>query len=195
MTSRYAQLAFTDAVRAHQEEHRSRRSYARLEEGPRTPDVLSSAEAGFIKDRDSFYLASTGADGWPYIQHRGGPRGFLHVLDERTIAFADFRGNKQYITVGNLDGDDRVSLMLMDYPHRARLKILGHAHTSDDPELLEKLTDPNYPGRPERAIVIRVEAYDWNCQQHITPRFSADELQPLRLRIEELETALREATA
>jgi predicted pyridoxine 5'-phosphate oxidase superfamily flavin-nucleotide-binding protein len=190
MTSRYAQLAFTDAVRSHQEEHNSRRSYARLEEGPQTPDVLGSAEAGFIEDRDSFYLASTGADGWPYIQHRGGPQGFLHVLDEHTIAFADFRGNKQYITVGNLDGDDRVSLMLMDYPHRARLKILGHAHTSDDPELLERLTDSDYPGRPERAIVIRIEAYDWNCQQHLTPRFSAEELQPLRLRIEELEARL-----
>jgi len=180
MTRRYAQLAFTEAVRAHQEEHHSRHSYARLEQGPQTPDALGPDEAGFIADRDSFYLASTGADGWPYLQHRGGPQGFLHVLDGQTIAFADFRGNKQYITVGNLDGDDRVSLMLMDYPHRARLKILGRAHTSDDPDLLERLTDPLYQGRPERAIVIRIEAYDWNCQQHITPRYSAPELQAIR---------------
>ncbi|MFI6448599.1 pyridoxamine 5'-phosphate oxidase family protein [Kitasatospora sp. NPDC050543] len=193
MTSRFAQLAFTESVRSRQEQHHSRDAYARLEQGPPVPDRLSEAEADFIATRDSFYLASVGEDGWPYVQHRGGPEGFLRVLDPGTIAFADFRGNRQYITTGNLLGNDRVALLLMDYPRQARLKILGRARVVEppSPELLEALTPGDYRARIERAVVITVEAYDWNCRQHIRPRFTIEEVEsavaPLRERLAELD--------
>jgi len=152
------------------------------------------AEASFIGARDSFYLASVSESGWPYIQHRGGPRGFLKVLDAKTLAFADFRGNRQYISLGNIAADDRVGLFLMDYPNRARLKVLAHMQAvalSDHPDLAERLATPGYRGKAERAMVLRLEAFDWNCAQHITPRFTVDETvaaaAPLRARIAELE--------
>jgi predicted pyridoxine 5'-phosphate oxidase superfamily flavin-nucleotide-binding protein len=152
------------------------------------------AEAAFIAARDSFYLASVSENGWPYVQHRGGPQGFLRVVDERTLTFADFRGNRQYISLGNIGADDRVCLFLMDYPNRARLKVLAHMRSvglSDDPELAERLAMPGYRGKPERAMVLKLEAFDWNCAQHITPRFTIEEIlaavAPLRSRIAELE--------
>lgn len=166
---------------------------------------FTPAEAAFIAERDSFYLASVSENGWPYVQHRGGPPGFLKLLDDRTLGFADFRGNRQYISLGNVAADDRVCLFLMDYPNRARLKILAHMHAVDlgeAPELAERLALPDYRGKPERAMVLRLEAFDWNCAQHITPRFTMDEtlaaVAPLRMRIAELETevaALRDGRA
>ncbi len=147
--------------------------------GPKHHDRLGPDEAAFIGARDSFYIASVGETGWPYIQHRGGPKGFLRILDETTIGFADFSGNRQYVSVGNIAGDDRVSLFLMDYPSRTRLKILGRATLVglEDAATLEKLIVPGYRARVERGLKIAVAAFDWNCPQHITPRYTLEELQ------------------
>ena len=145
-------------------------------------DRFGENEAAFISDRDSFYLASVSESGWPYVQHRGGPPGFLKVLDDRTLAFADFAGNRQYISLGNVGADDRVALFLMDYPNRARLKVLAHMHArslADDPALAERLITPGYKAKVERAFVLTLEAFDWNCSQHITPRFTGAEIEPV----------------
>ena len=194
MSHRFAELAFTDRVKAIQEQEGSRASYARFEGGEPHHDRLGAAEAAFLATRDSFYLATVSETGWPYVQHRGGPPGFLKVLDECTIGFADFRGNRQYVSLGNLGGDDRVSLILVDYPHRRRLKILGHARPVDDAATLARLTVPGYPAKVERGLLIAVAAFDWNCPQHLTPRFTEAEIAaaaaPLHARIAELEAAL-----
>jgi uncharacterized protein len=148
--------------------------------GHREFDRFTANEAAFIAARDSFYMASVSQSGWPYVQHRGGPRGFLKVLDERTLGFADFRGNLQYISLGNVTADDRVALLLMDYPNRARLKILAHLEVRElasDPELATRLALPGYKAKPERAFMLHLEAFDWNCPQHITPRYTADEIE------------------
>lgn len=194
MTHRFLEIATTPAVKAVQEAQGSRRSYARQEEGEPHHDRIGEAEAGFIAARDSFYLASVSETGWPYLQHRGGPAGFLRVLDETTLGFADLRGNRQYLSLGNLSADDRLCLFLMDYGHKARLKIFGRAQFHDlaaEPELARRLIVPGYRAVPERGVTIKVEAFDWNCPQHITPRFSEAELAPalapVRQRLEELE--------
>ncbi|MFV0128554.1 pyridoxamine 5'-phosphate oxidase family protein [Streptomyces sp. HMX112] len=194
MTSRYGQLLFTPPVQHHQREHGSRPNYAAMTAGPADADRLTASEAEFAATRTSFYLASTGSTGWPYVQHRGGPEGFLRVLDDRTLAFADYRGNKQYITTGNLDTDNRVSLFLMDYPTRTRLKILGRARTAGVeqwPDSAGDLVPGGYRATVERVVLIDVEAYDWNCPQHIQPRYTPAELEealgPIRRRITELE--------
>ncbi|MEU4722858.1 pyridoxamine 5'-phosphate oxidase family protein [Nonomuraea dietziae] len=175
MSSRFAQIAFTPGVQRHQLDHGSHRAYQRLMEGAGGADRLGDAERLFIGERDSFYLASVGESGWPYIQHRGGPRGFLRVLDEHTLGFADFRGNRQYITRGNLDHDDRVSLFLMNYANRGRLKVLGRARAvEDDPELIGRLAVEGYQGKVERAVLIDVEGFDWNCSQHIPELYPRD---------------------
>jgi hypothetical protein len=194
MGHRFAELAFTDRVRAIQEEEGSRASYARFESGEAHHERLGAAEAAFLAARDSFYLATVSETGWPYVQHRGGPTGFLKVLDASTIGFADFRGNRQYVSLGNLGGDDRVSLILVDYPRRRRLKIMGHARAVDDPATLARLAVPDYPAMVERGLLIEVAAFDWNCPQHLTPRFTEAEIAaaaaPLHARIAELEAAL-----
>ena len=162
-----------------QEHYGSRRPNARLEESPVTFDRLTEAEVAFIRERDGFYQATVGENGWPYVQFRGGPKGFLHAIDESTIAYADSRGNRQYISTGNLDADPRVSLILMDYPNRARLKIWARAEVRDAeqvPQLLDARRDPSYPAKIERAVVLHVEAFDWNCPQHIPQRFTLEEL-------------------
>jgi uncharacterized protein len=149
--------------------------------GDRAFNRFTEAEAAFVSERDSLYLASVSENGWPYIQHRGGPRGFLRILDEKTFAFADFRGNGQYISVGNVAADDRVALFLMDYPGRRRLKILAHVEAKDltrQPDLAVKLATPGYKAKAERAMLFHLEAFDWNCGQHITPRFTETELEP-----------------
>jgi len=198
----FARIAFTPAVKRIQERMGSRAAYRKAEQAGRGPDVLGEDETAFLAERDSFYLASVGEGGWPYVQHRGGPKGFVRVLDPQTLAFADFRGNRQYISVGNVGQDDRVAAIFMDYPNRTRLKVLAHASivTPDEaPEVMAKLQVPGYDARIERAILLRVEAFDWNCPQHITPRFTEEELapaiEPLRARLETLEAenrALRE---
>jgi uncharacterized protein len=177
MGHKFAEIAFTSGVQDVQEQMGSRSGYARLLGGASHHDRLGPNEAEFIAARDSFYIASVGETGWPYIQHRGGPKGFLRILDETTIGFADFRGNRQYVTVGNIAGDDRVSIFLMDYPNRTRLKILGHARQiGPDDSALERLVVPGYRARVERGLVITVAAFDWNCPQHITPRYTIEEI-------------------
>ena len=179
MGRQYAKTMFSAASKHLQEQHNSRAQYERLAERGPSDEDLDDFVREFITARDSFYLASVTVDGWPYIQHRGGPAGFLRVLDGRTLAFADFAGNKQFITSGNLASNDRVSLFLMDYPHQARLKIIGHARLvepGEDPALEAQLLVPGYPAKIERIFVISVVAYDWNCSQHITPRFSEKEI-------------------
>lgn len=182
MAYRFADLMFTPKVQKIQSDHGSRKAYARMTDGSAsTIDPLTMREAEFIEARDSFYMATVSETGWPYIQHRGGPPGFLKVIDSHTIGFADYRGNRQYVSIGNLSSDDRVSLFLMDYPNRQRLKMLGHARTIDvtsEPDLIAKLKD-NYEAKIERGILIQIEGYDWNCPQHITPRFTTAELKEM----------------
>ena len=194
MGHRFAELAFTDRVRTLQEQEGSRASYARFEGGEAHHDRLGPAEAAFLAARDSFYLATVSETGWPYVQHRGGPPGFVKVLDERTVGFADFRGNRQYVSLGNLGGDDRVALILVDYPRRRRLKLLGHARAVEDPATVARLAVEGYPAKVERGLLIEVAAFDWNCPQHLTPRFTEAEIAaaaaPLHARIAELEAAL-----
>jgi hypothetical protein len=202
MGTRFHQLAFTPAVARMQERSGSRAMYAQSETADSRGDRLGPDEIGFIADRDSFYLATVSETGWPYLQHRGGPKGFLKVLDAHTIAFADFRGNLQYVSTGNLTANDRVALLLMDYSRGLRLKMLGHAQlveAADRPALIASLRDPNYSAQVERAVLIRVEAFEWNCPQHITPRCTEQELaivlEPLKARIRELEEQVRLASA
>lgn len=192
----YHDIAFTDAVKALQNARGSRASYARFEDGPKRGDTIGPDEAAFIAARDSFYMASISETGWPYMQHRGGPQGFVRVLDEQTIGFADFAGNKQYISLGNLQHNDRVSLFFMDYANRARLKVFGRASVVDptDKAVLEKLFVPEYRARVESGLIIRIEALDWNCPQHITPRYTETDvarvIEKLTTRITELEAQL-----
>lgn len=195
-------VAFTPAVKAIQERLGSRRNYARTEQSPGWNRTITEELAGFIAERDSFYFGTATADGQPYIQHRGGKRGFLKVLDEHTLAFADFRGNRQYISMGNLSENDRAFIFLMDYPNRRRVKIWGRAEfVEDKPDLLTPLVDTDYDATPERSLVFHVEAWDVNCPQHITPRFTQEEIGPairelerrnevLRARVSELEASL-----
>lgn len=195
MGRRFAELAFTPAVRKQQQIHGSRHLYERVEQSTDLGDSLGPDEQGFLQASDGFYMASVTETGWPYIQYRGGAKGFLRVLDERTIGFADLRGNKQYISVGNLEHDGRVALFFMDYPHQSRLKILGrakvHEGTEEARKLIEQLRVPEEKSPAERAFVIHVEAFDWNCPQHITPRYTEAELakalEPMRRRIDALE--------
>ena len=179
MGHRFAALAFTDAVREVQQTLGSRAGYAAMDEGADYGHILSEREAGFIAARDSFYMASVTETGWPYVQHRGGPTGFVRILDERTIGFADFRGNRQYVSVGNVLKDDRVALFFMDYPNRTRLKLLGHVRLvgHDAADLLARLEVEDYRAAVERGFVISVEAFDWNCPQHITPRYTEPEIE------------------
>ncbi|MEU0251408.1 pyridoxamine 5'-phosphate oxidase family protein [Streptomyces sp. NPDC006184] len=199
---RYAHLAYTDSVRQVQSEQGSAAAAGRrLMEGD-APEPLTADEADFIESRDGFYLASVSETGWPYVQFRGGAPGFLHVLDERTIGYADVRGNRQYITTGNVRADGRVALFLMDYPQQRRLKIFGRASVrplEDDPALTERLSARRTPGHLERLMVIRVEGFNWNCHQHITPRYSEAELgaalDPVRARLAALEEENRRLRA
>ena len=197
MSRAYYDIAFTPAVRAMQTRMGSRSTYAPLDRADDRCDELSADEAEFIHGRDGFYQASVGDSGWPYVQFRGGPAGFLKVLDRKTIGYADFRGNVQYISVGNLQGNDRVALILMDYANQRRLKIMGRARLvdrRDDPALVARLVMPDYRANVERAVIITVEGYDWNCPQHITPRFTEVEIEvriaPLHAEIARLRDAL-----
>lgn len=195
MGRRFAELAFTPLVKEQQEQHGSRRQYARMEQMGEVDDQLGPYERKFVQERDGFYMASVSETGWPYIQFRGGAKGFLHVLDESTLGFADLRGNKQYISTGNLQHDNRVALFLMDYPTQSRLKILGrvtvHEGDAAAADLIQNLRMPGEKSVPERAVTIHVEAFDWNCPQHITPRYTQEELEeiltPVRKRLAALE--------
>ena len=176
----FGKLAFTPLVKELQERYGSRKQYERMEGSGASQDRLTDFEKEFLAGRDTFYLATTSSTGWPYVQHRGGPKGFLEVIDDRTLAFADYRGNKQYITTGNLLSDDRVAMILVDYPRQARLKILGRAEIFEGAKAemwLARVRVEGYKATIERVFVIHVEAYDWNCPQHITPRYTAEEIQ------------------
>ena len=187
MTKSFGSLVFTPAVKALQERYGSRRQYAQIE---RLADGggLGPDEKEYISERDTFYMASLGETGWPYVQHRGGPKGFLKVIDNDTVAFADFRGNKQYISSGNLMADNRVALILVDYPRQLRLKILGRVEVFEGEKAkdwLSRVRHPEYKAVTERVYVIRIEAFDWNCQQHIIPRFTVEEIKSVLEPIEE----------
>lgn len=179
MAKNFAEIAFTDVVKKLQEKHGSRRGYERMERFSKV-DGLTDHEMSFIQNRDSFYLASIGAKEFPYIQHRGGPKGFLKVLDPKRLGFIDFIGNKQYVSVGNMESNKNVSLIMIDYPTRTRLKIFAKAEVvelKDDSELYRLLNLEDYKFRPERMMVFHIEAYDWNCPQHIIPRYTVEEIQ------------------
>ncbi|MEI6069219.1 MAG: pyridoxamine 5'-phosphate oxidase family protein [Methylococcaceae bacterium] len=197
MATAFAEIAFTPSVKAAQNRYGSREANSRFELADNPRFGMTEQEIDFIGERDSFYQATVSETGWPYVQHRGGPKGFLKVLDEHTLGFADFRGNRQYLSVGNLNANDRISLILMDYPNRRRLKIWGRVrivHENENPELIAQLEVPSYRARVERGIVIHVEACEWNCPQHITQRYSKAEvdhlLTPLLLEIQSLKAQL-----
>ena len=201
MSRAYTDLAFTTAVRAMQTRMGSREAYAPLDHTDDRRDALGEREADFIEARDGFYQATVSETGWPYVQFKGGPAGFLRVINSKTIAYAAFRGNVQYISDGNLQSNDRVSIILMDYACQRRLKLLGRVRlidAKDDPALITKLTHPGYRAVIERAVIITVEAYDWNCPKHITPRFTEAEVQqrmaPLMDELAALRTALTRHT-
>lgn len=201
VSKHYPAIAFTDDVRAVQHQHGSDAFYDRKRvagKASAVPDLLTDDEKDFLAERDGFYLATVGETGWPYVQFRGGPKGFVHTPDDRSIAWADFRGNLQYISTGNLESSDRVALIAVDYAHRRRLKLFGHARivtVDQDPEFMAALSDPAYDAVVERAVVVTVEAFDWNCPQHITPRFTAAELQPVLADLTDKLTALEDENA
>ena len=190
----FLDIAATPSVCAAQQANGSGEYWASIK-GDRASDRFTEAEAAFIAERDSFYMATVSESGWPYVQHRGGPPGFIRILDDRTLGVADFRGNRQYISTGNLASDDRAALIVTDYANRRRLKIYAQVELKDlaaDPELAAKLTLPGYKAKIERGLLMHLAAFDWNCPQHITPRFSEAELDhalaPLRARLLALES-------
>ena len=192
MAKQFTNIAFTEGVKQAQTDYGSREIYQKFEQQGVSEERLTTREAEFIGARDSFYMGTVNSNNYPYIQFRGGPTGFLKVLDETTLGFVDFVGNLQYLSVGNLRENDRIFLFLMDYAHRRRLKIWGRARVIDDnPELLEGLSDPNYQAEKARVFLIKIEAFDWNCPQHIPIRYSEAEvaqmIEPLQARIRELE--------
>lgn len=201
MSKHYGSIAFTDAVTDVQREYGSDSFYGRKRVQGKAapgPDALTEQERDYLAERDSFYLATVSETGWPYVQFRGGPAGFLRAIDDHTIGWADFRGNLQYISTGNLAGQDRVALIAVDYAHRRRLKIFGHARVvtaAEDPGLLDEFADPGYDAAPERTVLVTVEAFDWNCPQHITPRFTAAELEPHLAPLRRQLTALQNENA
>jgi len=173
-------IAFTSTVKAIQQRLGSRRSYERMERDNGWQTKVSPDLAGFIAERDTFFLGTANADGQPYIQHRGGPPGFLKVIDEETLAFADFRGNRQYLTMGNLEDNDKAFIFLIDFANRRRIKVWGRASVvEDDIELLALLSDPEYKAKPERVILFHIDAWDVNCPQHIKRRYTVEEFSGL----------------
>ena len=187
-------VVFTPSVKALQEARGSRHAYARMEQGRGFQTGITDDVRGFIEAQTTLFMATANLDGQPYIQHRGGPPGFLHVLDEHTIAFADFTGNRQFVSTGNLDDNPKAQLFLMDYAHRQRLKIWGEARVETDPALVERLMPPGYKARPEQVILFTVTAWDANCPQHIPQLIPVDEVVPAIVerdaRIAELEKEL-----
>ncbi len=198
MPDKFLELAVTDSVRAAQQHYYGTAQRTGFSSAN---DALSEEETAFIRSRDSFYLSTISEAGWPYVQHRGGPAGFLRVLSPTKLAFADFKGNRQLLSTGNLAMNDRACLFLMDYPQRTRLKILGHVRVEDarqHPELVAQLAEPETQRLVERIFFIEVVSFNWNCSQHITPRYTIEEIEaavaPLRQRIAELENQLKGKT-
>jgi predicted pyridoxine 5'-phosphate oxidase superfamily flavin-nucleotide-binding protein len=200
MTQNFTEVAFTPSVKAVQQRRGSRDGYRKIEERLGWRTTISSELVEFIAERDSIFFATASASGQPYVQHRGGPKGFIHVLDEKTLAFADYQGNRQYITVGNLTENDKAFIFMIDYAHRRRIKLWGHARVvENDPELVERLMPAGYEAKPEQVILFTVSAWDSNCHQHI-PRMVdvagvAAALERLEGRIAELEEENRRLKA
>lgn len=199
MADKFYDIAFTPSVKRAQEHYGSRRRFEKIEDGREQKVVLSDPEIDFIERMDGFYMATVGEQGQPYIQFRGGQRGFLKVLDEKTLGYADFRGNLQYISVGNLAENNRAAIFLMDYANQARLKIFTETEIKDAAEaseLLVQLADENYKAKIERAVIFHVKAFNWNCPQHITPRYTMEQIQimiqPLNEHIEKLEREIED---
>ncbi|MCH7500757.1 MAG: pyridoxamine 5'-phosphate oxidase family protein [Nitrospinae bacterium] len=187
MTDNFTELAFTDSVKALQEKYGTRAAYSRMERGGKFRNQLTWQEKKHIADRDGFYLSSVGENGWPYMQFRGGPKGFLKAIDDHTLGFADFRGNGQYISTGNFIDNNKTMLFLMDYPNKRRLKIWAEAEVldaADHPELAQQLIMPDYEAIVERIIIFKVHAFDWNCPQHIIPRYTQEEAGDSMLELE-----------
>ncbi|NKB33169.1 MAG: pyridoxamine 5'-phosphate oxidase [Pseudomonadales bacterium] len=182
MPKPFTDIAFTDSVREAQALYGSSEFNTRIEARAKAKELDESTKV-FLEERDSIFIASLNEEGWPYVQHKGGPHGFLKIINDSKIRFADFRGNRQYISVGNLSSNNRVSLIVMDYPNRRRLKIWGTVEIveyQDDPTLVEALAIPTYRARVERGILINIEAFDWNCPQHITPRYTDEEFKKIK---------------
>ncbi len=184
----FGSLVFTPVVKELQERYGSRKQYERMKDSGAAHESFTDFEVEFLAERDSFYWATVGSTGWPYVQHRGGPKGFLKVIGRETLALADFRGNKQFISSGNLMTDNRVAMILVDYPRQARLKILGQVDVLDGEKAapwIERVELPGYKAVIERVFLIHMEAYDWNCPQHITPRYTAEEIRDAVRGVEE----------
>jgi uncharacterized protein len=206
MPNRFLETVFTPSVRAEQTRHGSRAGYDRFLSRRVTGDTIAAGlteqEVAFIAARDSFYLATVSATGWPHVQHRGGPAGFVRILDTQTLGWADFSGNRQYVTIGNAADNDRVAMIFMDYSAQRRLKVLGRmtaVEIDNRPDLKERLEVVNYGATIEHAMRVTVTGFDWNCPQHITPRYTASELasavEPLRRQIIDLQALVDSATA
>lgn len=201
MSRRYGEIAFTPAVSDVQAYYGSQEFFVRQRSRRADavgPDPMTDREREFLAERDGFYLATLSESGWPYVQFRGGPEGFLRAVDDSTVGWADFRGNQQYISTGNLAGNDRVSLIAVDYVGRRRLKLFGRAEVTtleQDPELVRSFSEPDYDAVVERAVLVRVEAFDWNCPQHIPSRFSAGEIAPVVTKLQDRIAALQEENA
>jgi len=195
MAKNFTNFAFTNSVKAEQEARGSRQSYARMEE--RDQYKIFHRETGFIAQQHGFYLSTVGETGWPYVQYRGGPTGFLKVLDNQTLAYADFGGNMQYISTGNLNSTNKAALILLDYSSRTRLKIWAETEILDpeeNPDLLEIVNDPNYKASIERIVILHIKGFDWNCPQHITPKFTIDQMKELVKQHPELLEELKAAS-
>lgn len=198
MSHRWHEIAFTPAVERAQEAEGSREAYAKATEKAGPNDRFTEREVGFVARRDGFYLASVSETGWPYVQFRGGPPGFVRVLGEATLGWADFRGNQQYVTVGNVEQDDRVAMFFMDYPSKRRLKLFGHLSytaAADDPELAASLAVPGYKATVQRSALVRLTAFDWNCPQHIPQRYTVAELADVLAPVYEAMEALERENA
>jgi predicted pyridoxine 5'-phosphate oxidase superfamily flavin-nucleotide-binding protein len=200
MGHKFAEIAFTTEIKKVQSEQKSRAGYARWERNIDVNQLLRQQEIDFIRNRDSFYMASVSETNWPYVQHRGGPEGFLKVIDEKTIGFADYSGNRQYISTGNFRNNDRVSLFLMDYPSKSRLKILGRIKTisGDNTDELSPLVSSDFSARIERGFIIHIEGFDWNCPKYITPRYTETQMkniiEPIQKENARLKTLLAQQT-
>lgn len=194
MGNKFNDIMFTPAVKELQRQQGSREIYGKIEDRPDFHHQLNADVETFLAERDSFYIASVTEDDWPYVQHRGGPKGFMRIVDGNTIGFADFSGNRQYISAGNFQQNDRVALFFMDYANRRRLKMIGHVETIglDHADLLEKLDLDDYRAKVERGFLIHVKAFDWNCPQHITPRFDMEQVETLMASLQKENAELKQ---
>ena len=182
MNKNFTHIAFTNSVKNQQEKYGTRNAYSRMEKSVGS-NLLSPQETNFIQERDSFYMATVSENGWPYVQHRGGPKGFVTVINNTTLAYADFRGNGQYISTGNINDSNKTSIIMMNYPSRQRLKIWAESDIIDsgeNTELEDKLNVNSTSAKIERVVLLNIKAFDWNCPQHITPRYTEDEISQMR---------------